>query len=149
FLGISRAQLEGVTPTLTYYAGTSASGTPLPSPPSQAGTYTVVATFAGSQNYAPAQSSPVTFSILAAPLVVTANNASKIYGQANPAFTATIIGFVHGDTASSLSGTLTFATATTAASLVGSDPVTPSGLTSTNYTITFGSGTLTITVAAL
>ena len=42
------ASLEGVTPTLTYFAGSTASGTALPSAPVQVGTYTVVANFAGS-----------------------------------------------------------------------------------------------------
>ncbi len=45
------ASLEGVSPTLTYYAGTAASGTPLSGAPSAAGTYIVVANFAGSADY--------------------------------------------------------------------------------------------------
>ena len=45
--------LEGVSPSLTYYAGGTASGTPLVGPPSASGTYTVVASFAGSADYTP------------------------------------------------------------------------------------------------
>lgn len=45
------ASLEGVSPTLTYYAGSTASGTPLSGAPSAAGTYTVMANFAGSADY--------------------------------------------------------------------------------------------------
>jgi hypothetical protein len=39
------------TPTFAYYAGTNTSGTPLASAPVEAGTYTVVASFAGNNNY--------------------------------------------------------------------------------------------------
>ena len=39
--------LEGFTPTITYYAGTAATGTPLTGAPSMAGTYTTAASFAG------------------------------------------------------------------------------------------------------
>jgi large repetitive protein len=51
------ASLEAVTPILTYYAGSSASGRALPGPPVNAGTYTVVATFAGSKDYIRASTS--------------------------------------------------------------------------------------------
>ena len=42
------ASLENVTPTLAYYSGSTATGTPLAAAPSAVGTYTVVANFAGS-----------------------------------------------------------------------------------------------------
>ena len=62
--GTAARSLEGVTPTLTYYAGTGTSGTNLGSAaPSAAGTYTVVARFPGSADYAAAQSEPATFVI--------------------------------------------------------------------------------------
>ena len=37
--------LEGVSPTLTYYAGSAATGSPLPGVPSTVGTFTVIASF--------------------------------------------------------------------------------------------------------
>src|SRR5207245_11274453 len=58
-------------------------------------------------------------------------------------------GFVNGDTAASLSGTLAYTTSATLSSHVGSYAVTPSGLSSNDYTITFNDGTLDITPAAL
>src|SRR5207247_907042 len=67
-----------------------------------------------------------------ASLTVTANNATKVYGQPNPAFSASYSGFVNGDTSASLGGTLTFTTLATAASPVGNYGVTPGGLTSGN-----------------
>ncbi|MDB5911145.1 MAG: hypothetical protein JWP34_5262 [Massilia sp.] len=90
---------------------------------------------------------PGTLAVTPASLTVTANNATKVYGQANPAFSASYGGFVNGDTSSSLGGALAFSTPATASSLVGSYTVTPSGLTSGNYTITYISGTLTVTPA--
>jgi uncharacterized repeat protein (TIGR03803 family) len=53
------SSLEGVTPTVSYYAGKTARGTPLAGPPTQAGTYTVVASFPGSADYAAVQASSV------------------------------------------------------------------------------------------
>jgi len=46
--------LERVSPTLTYYAGSSVNGTGSTTPPSGAGNYTVVATLPASPDYAPA-----------------------------------------------------------------------------------------------
>ena len=58
------ASLEDVAPVLTYYVGSGTSGTNLgSSPPVQPGTYTVVAVFPGSTDYAAVQSSPVPFTI--------------------------------------------------------------------------------------
>jgi hypothetical protein len=84
-----------------------------------------------------------------APLTVTADNKSKIYGQANPAFTASFNGFVLGEGPANLGGTLSFATPATQSSGAGVYPITPSGLTSANYAITFVAGGLTVNKAAL
>ena len=54
--------LEGVGLSFTYYLGAAATGTPV-SAPVDFGTYTVVASFAGSANYATAESTPATFHI--------------------------------------------------------------------------------------
>src|SRR5205807_2053666 len=57
------ANLEGVTPILTYYVGSDTSGTELSGAPSNAGAYTVVASFAGSIDYTSTANVPVTFTI--------------------------------------------------------------------------------------
>jgi hypothetical protein len=62
----SGSSLEGVGATFTYYVGSKPAGTPLTTAPSKVGTYTVVASFAGSTDYNSAKSAPVTFSILPA-----------------------------------------------------------------------------------
>ncbi len=59
--------LEGVSPTFTYYTGTSTIGVGTSAAPDTAGTYTVVGAFAGSTDYAPVVSTPVTFIITPAP----------------------------------------------------------------------------------
>jgi hypothetical protein len=59
---IAGSSLEAVTPTLTYYAGSTASGTPLSGAPVLPGTYTAKAPFAGSTDYT-AASATTTFSI--------------------------------------------------------------------------------------
>jgi len=86
-----------------------------------------------------------TLTITPAALTVTANNANKVSGKPNPTFTVSYSGFVNGDTASSLSGMLIFSTPATTSSPAGLYVITPSGLTSNNYAITFVSGTLAAT----
>jgi hypothetical protein len=104
----------------------------------------VVFTPADSTNYAPVTTT-VTLDVSRAPLTVTAQDASRTAGQANPAFSASFAGFVYGETAAVLGGTLSFTTAATASSPAGSYAITPSGLSSSNYAITFVPGTLTVT----
>jgi Ca2+-binding RTX toxin-like protein len=87
---------------------------------------------------------PPTFAVTPATLTVTANNATRACGQANPTFSVSYNGFVNGDTATTLSGTLSFSTPATTSSAAGTYAITPSGLTCRNYTITFVNGTLTI-----
>ncbi|MDQ1442945.1 MAG: hypothetical protein QOG97_3173, partial [Acidimicrobiaceae bacterium] len=95
-------------------------------------------------NYRFATGTTAALTVLPAPLTVTADAKAKIYGQPNPTFTVTYNRLVNGDTPASLGGTLTFSTAAGAVSGVGIYPVTASGLSSPNYTITFVAGSLTI-----
>jgi RHS repeat-associated protein len=88
-------------------------------------------------------------SVAPAPLTVTADDASKVYGSANTAFTVHYAEFVNGEAPASLGGTLTFTTTATAASHVGTYALTPGGLTSSNYAITFVEGTVRVTPAPL
>jgi hypothetical protein len=90
-----------------------------------------------------------TYSITKAPLTIKANDASKVYGAALPAFTFTYTGFVNGDDATKLTAPATASTTATAASPIGTYPITAAGATSSNYTITFNPGTLTVTAATL
>jgi hypothetical protein len=83
--------------------------------------------------------------ILPVPLTVTADNASRAYGQSNPPFSASYAGFLLGDTPASLGGALGYSTPATFGSGTGTYPITPFGLTSSNYAISFVDGALTVT----
>jgi sugar lactone lactonase YvrE len=85
---------------------------------------------------------PVT--VAKAPLTIQANSASRLLGAPNPNFTVTYSGFVNGDTAASLTTQPTVTTTANASSLTGNYPITVSGASSPNYTITFVPGTLTV-----
>ncbi|HEX8116987.1 MAG TPA: MBG domain-containing protein, partial [Pyrinomonadaceae bacterium] len=111
---------------------------------SNVGVYAVTPGGLTSANYA-VNFVPGSLTITKAALTVTADDKVKILGAANPAFTASYAGFVLGQNPSVLGGTLTFATPATVASPVGNYTVTPSGLTSPNYSITYVNGTLSVT----
>jgi hypothetical protein len=66
-----------------------------------------------------------------------------------PTFTASYGGFVLSQNPSVLGGTLAFSTAANQNSTVGSYPVSASGLTSSNYAISYVNGTLTVNPAAV
>ena len=111
---------------------------------SNAGVYAVTPSGLTSSNYA-INFVPGSLTITKAALTVTADNKVKILGAANPVFTASYAGFVLGQGPSVLGGALAFATPATPASPVGNYAVTPSGLTSPNYSITYVNGTLSVT----
>ena len=79
-------------------------------------------------------------------LTVTAANASRVYGAANPAFTASAAGALAGDTF-----TFTESTTATNASPVGTYSIVPvaSGTNLANYNVVYVNGTLTVTQATL
>ena len=138
--GTAAPDLEGVTPTLTYYAGSGTSGTDLGSTaPSAAGTYTVVARFPGSADYAAAQSKPATFVIApaAATITLTSSSSSPVYGQA-VTFVATV-----NSAGGTPVGTVTFADGTTPLATVPLDGSGQAALTIS--TLSPGSHAITAT----
>jgi len=86
-----------------------------------------------------------TLSVTPAPLTVRANDATRRVGAPNPAFSVSYNGFVNSEDESVLGGTLQITTPADTTSPAGTYPIIPSGLTSTNYAITFENGTLTVT----
>src|SRR5262249_19554186 len=72
------------------------------------------------------------------------NDQTRFQGEANPPFAVSYSGFVLGEGPGVLGGTLTFSTPASASSPPGTYGITPAGLTSGNYAITFVSGTLTV-----
>ena len=115
---------------------------------SPVGSYPITASGAAGSNYTIAYVSGA-LSVNAAALTITAANTNKLYGSAVPALAATYGGFVNGDTAASLTTRPTLTTTATAASPVGSYPITASGAAGSNYTIAYVSGALSVNAAAL
>jgi len=72
------------------------------------------------------------------------NNESRLVGQPNAAITVAYFGFVNGDGPSSLKSPPSLSTNATRSSPAGVYPITVSGASSPNYTITFVGGTLTV-----
>lgn len=90
-----------------------------------------------------------TLTISKATLTVTANNQSRLYGQANPTFTLAYAGFVNGETTANLTTVPTATTIATVTSSVGAYSITVSGGVSDNYNFIYVSGTLTISKASI
>jgi hypothetical protein len=95
-----------------------------------------------------------TLTVQAAPLTVTANSTNRLYGQANPVFTGSLVGVVNGDNI-----TPNYGSPATAASAVGTYAIVPTltdpaaklgnyAVTTNNGTLTVGSATLTVSAAS-
>ena len=81
--------------------------------------------------------------ITTATLTVTANDATRLQTEPNPAFTSTISGFASGEDASLVSG-LTITTGATTASPPGQYAIVASGATAPNYVFAYVDGVLTV-----
>jgi len=133
--GLLPADVAGITLTSTRAAGQNV------------GNYATTPTATGGNigNYVITPVNGV-FSITPATLTVKADDKSRLQGEANPALTSTITGFVNGDTASVVSGTAALATTAVVASPSGAYPivVTAGSLAAANYQFAFVNGTLTV-----
>ena len=108
------------------------------------GTITISANQAGNSNYSAATQVMQSIVVTPVALTLTANNATKVYGTANPALTGTVTGAVNGD-----AFTDSFLTSATSTSGAGDYVIVPSA-TGTNigdYNVTLQDGMLTITQA--
>ncbi len=110
---------------------------------SATGSYTLTASAAG------LASTTASLSVTKATLAVTAQNASRIYGVANPAFAYIITGFVNGDPQSVVTGAPVLSTTAVTTSAPGtySIGITTGTLAAANYTFVLTPGTLTVTTA--
>jgi hypothetical protein len=145
-------------PALTYHAaglvngdtaGAVLSGAPATSATSAShvGTYPITeGTLAASGNYV-LSFIPANVSVTPAPLTITANAASKVFGAPLPGLTASLGGLVHGDTAASLTTPPVLTTTATATSPVGVYGIDVAGASSPDYAITFVPATLAVTRA--
>ena len=149
--------------TYTYYTDsglttktpTSTGATEVGGAPKNAGTYYVTATIAHRGNYYSRTSSAVKLVVNKVTLTVTAVNKTMTYGGTVPTYTYTATGYVNSETASVLSGTVKYTVKNRSGTVVtvsattsaGTYTITPSGLSATNYNITYKAGTLTINKA--
>lgn len=106
------------------------------------GTYTATAQITN-ENYVLAESSKTaTFTITARALTITADNKTVTYGDPVPIYTLTYDGLLDCD--KDALGSLVFKCEYTTTSPVGTYPITVNGLASSNYTISYKPGTLTV-----
>ena len=119
----------------------------------KAGSHSITAVYGGDANELASTSAALSQVVTPAPLMVTANNATRAFDAANPAFTATYTGFVNGDTTASLTGAPSLTTTAVLLSPVAGNPYPITAAIGTlvdgNYTFSFTNGTLTITKVVL
>jgi N-acetylneuraminic acid mutarotase len=111
-----------------------------------AGYHSVAGVYASDTSSFLPSSASITFQVTPAPLTISADNQTKVYGDPLPTLTASYTGFVNGDTSGSLTVSPSVTTTATASSDVvpGGYPITAGGAIDPNYTITYVAATLTI-----
>ena len=109
---------------------------------SNVGEYDIVPANATAQNYEIAYTNG-TLTVNQAPLTVTAEDKTMIYGDEHPEFTATYEGWKNEDDEAVVSG-LDYTCEYVPGSYIGTYAITPHSATAQNYAITFVDGTLTV-----
>jgi sugar lactone lactonase YvrE len=148
-MALGGVQLDATANVPGSFAYAPAAGTVL-----RAGTNALTAVFSPTDtvDYSSVTSS-VGLAVSPAALGVTANNASRVYGGSNPAFTASYSGFVNGEVlaTSDVRGSPQLTCGAIASSPVGAYTISNGlgTLTSTNYAFLLTNGTLTLTQASL
>lgn len=117
---------------------------------SSVGEYPIIISEGTSKNYNLSYRSGI-LTVTKAPLTVIAENAKRMYGDDNPTFTHSYLGFKLNDSESSAFSSLPkLSCLATNTSDVGIYPITVTGGTARNYNIVaYESGTLTVTKAPL
>jgi hypothetical protein len=114
---------------------------------SDVGSYTITPDVTGlsASNYNFIGSNGI-LSVTQAPLTIRADSTSRSYGEVDPSFTYSAIGFRNSDTKAVLLGEPFFSTAATSASTSGVYVLNVSrgSLSATNYALSFEAGTLSI-----
>jgi len=101
-------------------------------------------TLAANSNYSVTSYTGGNLNVTTASLSVTADDKSKVSGDANPAFTASYGGLKFADTPALVGAGLQFATPATTASPAGNYAINPFGLNSSDYSISYLSGNLRV-----
>jgi hypothetical protein len=139
---LNATQLNATANVPGVFAYTPPAGTLLP-----AGSSALSVTFTPNDPAFSTATANVTLHVQPALLTVTALDAAKVFGAPLPAFGAGYAGFVNADSPASLTGALVLTTTATPASPVGQYAISPSGVSSPNYTVNFVAGMLTIAQA--
>ena len=136
--------------TMQYKVGTTGTWSADIPTATAAGTYAVYYKVVGDANHNDVdEAGPINATIAMAQLIVKAKDLTVEYG-ATPTFDVTYKGFVTGEDATVLGGTLSYDCGyTPGASDMGTYDITPGGLTALNYNIKFTAGTLTVTANTL
>ena len=116
---------------------------------SNVGNYSVSVTEGILKNYELGNITEGVLCVTPAALTIRANNAARTYYSENPSFSYSCSGFVNRDDETVLSSSPSITTTATLKSGVGTYEIRVSGATSTNYSISFVNGTLTITPRTL
>ena len=109
-----------------------------------AGSTTITASQAGDGTYGAATDVPQTLVVNKADLTATADDQSRAFGEANPAFTISYIGFKNGETSAVIDTEPVASTTATPTTDVGTAAITLLGGIDNNYTFALNNGTLTI-----
>ena len=136
---LTSIQLNATSSLGGTFSYTPATGTVL-----SAGQHQLSVTFTPTDTTHQSSTSSVLLNVGQAPLSISANNVSRVYGTANPVLSGTLGSAVNGDTF-----TETFSTSATALSPAGTYAIVPSvsGTNLADYSVAATNGTLTISPA--
>lgn len=141
--GLQNGETGAVLDNLSFHIAGSATST------ANAGTTHAIALGSFSDNnYALGSFTGGQLSITKAPLLIAADNKTRIMVMPMPDLTASYYGLRNGENSSVVSG-LVLNTTATASSPVGTYVITAGGASAANYNITYGNGTLLVTPGAL
>ena len=113
-----------------------------------AGQVTITATQEGNGNFE-AVSASISLNVNKAHLIVSANNAERVYGDENPKLTLSFTGFCNGDTRGDLQEEPTATCSATIISPIGAYNIIAEGGQDKNYEIEYRNGVLTVGKAPL
>ena len=116
---------------------------------SDAGEYTVYYKVVGDSNHNDTEAASIEVKIKKAPLTINADNNSITYGDVPAANGVTGTGFMNTENFYDLSGDLTYTYSYEQYGNVGTYAITPGGLSSDNYEITYMPGELTVNPKAI
>lgn len=108
------------------------------------GQYEVTATGGEANNYEVKTYAPGMLTVNKRDLTVKANDSQRLYGEDNPQFDLSYVGFVNDDTKSSLESQPVAECAATKESNAGTYPITVSGGAAKNYNFVYKDGLLTV-----